>query len=97
VVKPRERRELSKAGETFKPSSVKDIEILGVGRVKETTSINGFVVENIADYLVVESNTLNKYRADLSLPPHEFHITLGFTHKDIHDQVKNIETIYKKF
>lgn len=43
----------------------------------------------ITYYVVVDSPVLNALRNDANLPPKDFHITIGFTHKDLFKGRKN--------
>ncbi len=61
---------------------------LGLGRQKQ----DGTTVY----YVVIISPQLEKLRAELQLPHFDFHVTLGFTHTDIHDVPKGISTMWMK-
>jgi len=64
-----------------------DIRMLGLG----TSERNG----NRAYYIVCESDKLDAIRKRYNLPNHDFHITLGFRHKDVFGVSKN-QVIKKK-
>jgi hypothetical protein len=64
-----------------------DIRMLGLG----TSERNG----NRAYYVVCESDRLDAIRKRYNLPNHDFHITLGFRHKDVFGVSKN-QVIKKK-
>jgi hypothetical protein len=64
-----------------------DIRMLGLG----TSERNG----NRAYYVVCESDKLDAIRKRYNLPNHDFHITLGFRHKDVFGVSKN-QVIKKK-
>lgn len=59
--------------------------ILGLG--KNSTS------DNIAFYAVVESEGLDALRNKLLLPKRDFHITIGFSSRDIHGVKKDRTTL----
>lgn len=66
---------------------VDDIRMMGLG----TAERNG----NRAYFIVCESDKLAAVRTRYNLPEHDFHITLGFRHKDVFGIPKN-EVIKKK-
>lgn len=61
--------------------NIDDLKLLGLG----TASKN----ENRAYFVVCESITLDSIRSKFNLPKHDFHITLGFYHKDVFGVPKN--------
>jgi hypothetical protein len=45
-------------------------------------------------FRVIEWREANQFReSELKLPAKDFHITVGFSHSDLHDQTKDISTI----
>lgn len=85
VLTPRETRKLRKEGvkvEAPKFSFVPQ----GLGKVEEPG--------NSAYFVVLRSQEADDFRASLDLPPHNFHVTLGFEVRDIHDQPKDLSTIF---
>ena len=61
------------------------LDFLGVGAVSECP--------NQAFFVVVESAELLSLRHVCGLPPKDFHITLGFSERDVHSKRKNAETL----
>ena len=57
----------------------------GIGKVEEP--------ENESWFIVCSSPELNNWRAKQGLPEKDFHITLGFSKKDIHNQFKGKDKI----
>lgn len=55
--------------------------------------INGSQYES-CNYVIIYSPQLQKLRKKYGLPNKDFHITLGFSNKDIHDKPKSLPTIY---
>lgn len=49
--------------------------------------------QNEAHFVVMDWPAATAFRSRFGLPPTDFHITLGFRLKDIHDVVKNISTL----
>lgn len=66
---------------------IDDIKLLGIG----TASRN----ENTTYFIVCQSDKLDDIRNRFDLPKHDFHITLGFYHKDVFGVRKN-EVLKKK-
>jgi hypothetical protein len=66
---------------------IDDIKMMGLG----TAERNG----NRAYFIVCESEKLDAIRTRFNLPKHDFHITLGFRHKDVFGIPKN-EVIKKE-
>jgi hypothetical protein len=54
---------------------IDDLKLLGIGRVQKN--------ENVAYFVVCDSDKLDAVRIRFELSKHDFHITLGFSHKDI--------------
>ena len=67
----------------------KEMKILGIGRVKKGN--------DDVFFLVVTWDAANNLREALGLEKKDFHITLGFANKDLHDVGKGESTIVKKF
>lgn len=65
---------------------IDDLKLLGIGRSQKN--------ENIAFYIVCQSDKLDAVRDRFNLPKQDFHITLGFLWKDIFGIRKN--EIFKK-
>jgi len=65
---------------------IDDLKLLGIGRSQKN--------ENIAFYIVCQSDKLDAVRDRFNLPKQDFHITLGFLWKDIFGVRKN--EIFKK-
>jgi hypothetical protein len=66
---------------------IDDIKMMGVGTAKRN--------ENQTYFIVCKSDKLDAIRKRYELPEHDFHITLGFLHKDVFGVRKN-EVIKKK-
>lgn len=60
---------------------ITDIKLTGVGTAQKA--------ENTTFFVVVSSQMLNDVRTSFNLPEHDFHITLGFRHKDVFGVRKN--------
>lgn len=89
VFSPRDTRQLRKAGvDVAAITDTVDVTLTGIGSVAE--SLEG--MENVAYYVLCESTAVDAIRARYGLPPHDLHITLGFTVQDIHNQRKDIGT-----
>jgi hypothetical protein len=65
---------------------IDDVRLLGVGRAQKN--------ENVAFYVVCNSEKLDAVRDRFNLPNQDFHITLGFNFKDVFGVPKN--EIFKK-
>lgn len=61
-----------------------EVTLTGVGRVANH--------ETEAWFITCEAPQVDEWRAKMGLPPKDFHITLGFTVKDIYDQFKGPAT-----
>lgn len=61
------------------------LELVGLGVVKDEGES--------AYYVIAECEELAELRASLGLPPKAFHVTLGFSLRDIHNQVKDRSTL----
>lgn len=83
VVTPPEMKQ-AKVGLTPFPAQA-IISYEGVGR-----AVDG---PNEAWFVVCGSPLLDRWREENSLPPKDFHITLGFEPKDVHTKPKGAETI----
>ena len=68
----------------IKPFDVTDFKLIGLGTAENKGNKTFFVV--------CQSEQLNKFRESLGKNPSDFHITLGFKHKDVFGVRKN-ETI----
>jgi hypothetical protein len=62
-------------------AQIDDIKLMGVGRAQKN--------ENTSYFVVCESELLDEVRKMYNLPEQDFHITLGFKHKDVHGVRKN--------
>jgi len=62
-------------------ASIDDLKLLGVGKAQKN--------ENTAYFVVCKSDLLDEVRRMYNLPEKDFHITIGFKHKDVHDVRKN--------
>ena len=60
---------------------IDDIKFMGIGKSQKN--------ENTSYYVVVNSDLLQEVRKKYELPGQDFHITLGFKHKDVHGVRKN--------
>jgi len=60
---------------------IDDLEMLGVGKAEGKG--------NVAYFVVCQSDKLEAIRTRFELPKHDFHITLGFNHKDVFGVPKN--------
>lgn len=60
---------------------IDDIRLIGIGK--------GTKNENTVYFVVVQSELLNEVMNKYDLPKKDFHITLGFKHKDVHGVRKN--------
>ena len=58
-----------------------DIKLMGLGRAQKN--------ENVSYFVVVNSELLNEVRRKYDLDQKDFHITLGFRHKDVQGVRKN--------
>lgn len=66
---------------------IDDLKMMGVGTAKRN--------ENTTYFVVCKSEKLDAVRKRYELPDHDFHITLGFSHKDVFGVRKN-EVMKKK-
>ena len=87
VVSPPEMKDLRGRKYTDFPENP-TVTFEGLGRVNEG--------ENEAYYIVCSSPELDKWREDNGLPKKDFHITLGFSRKDVHTMGKGEDTIFKR-
>ena len=62
-------------------ASIDDLKLMGVGKAQKN--------ENTAYFVVCRSELLDEVRKMYNLPEQDFHITLGFKHKDVHGVRKN--------
>ena len=62
-------------------AEIDDVRLIGVGKVSKN--------ENTAYFVVTRSEILEEVRKKYDLPEKDFHITLGFKHKDVHGVRKN--------
>jgi hypothetical protein len=60
---------------------IDDVKMMGVGKAEKSG--------NTAYFIVIKSDKLNAVREKYELPEHDFHITLGFKHKDVFGVRKN--------
>jgi hypothetical protein len=60
---------------------VDDVKMMGVGKAEKAG--------NTAYFVVIRSEKLKAVRSKYELPDHDFHITLGFKHKDVFGVRKN--------
>jgi len=61
---------------------IDDLKMLGIGNANKN--------ENSSYFIVCESDKLNSIRKRYNLPDYDFHITIGFKHKDVFGVRKNI-------
>ncbi len=71
---------VSSLDEIFK-YPIDDLKMMGLGSASRN--------ENTSYFIVCESEKLQTIRDRYDLPPHDFHITLGFKHKDVFGIPKN--------
>jgi len=62
-------------------ANIDDLKLIGIGKAQKN--------ENTAYFVVCESDLLDEVRNMYNLPEQDFHITLGFKHKDVHGVRKN--------
>jgi len=62
-------------------ASIDDLKLLGVGKAQKN--------ENTSYFVVCKSDLLDEVRRMYNLPEQDFHITLGFKHKDVYGVRKN--------
>lgn len=62
-------------------SNINDVKFLGLGSASKN--------ENTSYFVVCKSELLDEVRRIFNLDPKDFHITLGFKHKDVHGVRKN--------
>ena len=85
VVSPREWRKLSK-GQRDQVCGVRlDFRVIGLGK---QSNCDGDVI-----FAVCVSDQAAKLRESLGLPPHDFHVTVGFDVADIHGAPKDASTL----
>lgn len=60
---------------------INDLKFLGIGTAQKN--------ENRAYFIVCNSERLNAIRNRYELPPHDFHLTIGFKHRDVFGVRKN--------
>jgi hypothetical protein len=60
---------------------ITDLKLMGLGKSEKSG--------NTAYYVVVQSDQLNHIREHFDLPEKDFHVTIGFKHKDVHGVRKN--------
>ena len=84
TVGPPEMRKMGGLHQNPFPQMYK-VDFEGLGKVEEEG--------NEAWFIVCSSPELTRWRTERGLPPKDFHITLGFTEKDIHNQSKGSERI----
>lgn len=79
-------------------------DVVGVGKVQRRAKVTSETCLSISDFdpiteeayfAIVEWPSAQTYRRKLGLPLANFHMTLGFRDKDIHDMAKDISTIVK--
>lgn len=85
VISPADYRKLRKQGIALDKEKRFDFTVKGVGTQSNDESTTWFAV--------VESPQAQEYRRSLGLDPHDFHVTLGFTHKDVHGRPKDVSTL----
>lgn len=89
VVSPPELRAAKAAGKTLTPApEASDITFEGLGRCSDG--------ENEAYYVVCSSPSLDAWREENGLEKKDFHITLGFSRKDVHTVGKGEDTIIRR-
>lgn len=86
VIEPREFRHVRE----LQPLVVEDLVFHGVGEVRNDKG-------HVAHFLVVSSNTIDRYRERLGLEPKDLHATLGFDPKDVHGVSKGVATVFHSF
>lgn len=62
-------------------ANIDDLRLIGIGGVQKN--------ENTSYFIVVKSELLDEVRRKYNLPEKDFHITIGFKHKDVHGVRKN--------
>jgi hypothetical protein len=62
-------------------ASIDDLKLMGLGKAQKN--------ENTAYFVVCKSDLLDEVRRMYNLPEKDFHITIGFKHKDVHGVRKN--------
>lgn len=67
-------------------NGIEQLEIIGTGRVKRDDGDEVY-------FGIVFWPIGNKIRRELNLPHKDFHVTLGFKHKDVHDVNKGLNTL----
>lgn len=86
VISPPEMRQIgyTKVSEMFNNKKATFL-LGGIGTIAEG--------ENETWFVTAECEEADKKRAELGLPPKDYHITLGFLHNDIFSKLKNVDTI----
>lgn len=86
VISPPEMRQIGykKVSEMFNNKKAGFI-LGGIGTISEG--------ENETWFVTAECEEMDKNRAELGLPPKDYHVTLGFLHKDVFSKFKNINTV----
>lgn len=67
-------------------NDINDIIFKGIGSITKDDMVTYFII--------VESNMLNSIRQQFDLTQKDFHITIGFSHKDLFNSRKNIPNIF---
>jgi hypothetical protein len=62
-------------------ASIDDLKLMGLGKAQKN--------ENTTYFVVCKSDLLDEVRRMYNLPEKDFHITIGFKHKDVHGVRKN--------
>ena len=93
TVSPRDTRSIKKQyGKKLEnlpsPLPVSDLHVVGIGKASNE--------ESEAWFLVCKDDNVNAWRQEVGLPPHDLHITLGFTTKDVHGVDKGNNSIVKE-
>lgn len=66
---------------------IDDFKMIGIGTAIDDKR------GNQTYFVVCESNTLDDFRKSLGLKPHDFHITLGFSDKDVFGRSKGKDSL----
>lgn len=85
LISPEECKKLSELELKDIKGAMCELKLLGLGVANKGSA---FVY-----YVVSQSDSGNKAREILKLPPKDFHITIGFNESDLHDVVKDSTTI----
>lgn len=91
VLEPRETRQLRKNTETRNKIEKNNLPVVdfiygGIGTATDTEG-------NETWFVVVNSPQADQWRESLGLPKKDFHVTLGFIGKDVHNVPKNTDTV----